>query len=98
MDKIAKIKRIVESALDTSFGEEISINDMMVLPTQKFDETTNEWVPDSYTVFLSLKRKGVTEKKEQYFHYESQGNFVDIRKVTNFIESLLGLECCVDFV
>ena len=97
MDKITRIKRLVESSLDTSFGGEMSINDMMILPTQKFDETTKEWVPDSHTIFLSLKRKNPPPKKE-FFHYESDGNALDSRKVTNMLESLLGFECCVDFV
>ena len=97
MDKIDRIKRLIESSLDTSFGGEISINDMMILPTQKFDESTNDWVTDSHTIFLSLKRMNPPPKKE-FFHFESDGNFVDARKVTIMLESLLGFECCVDFV
>ena len=98
MDKITRIKRLVESSLNTSFGDELSINEVVVLPTQKYDEEVREWVPDSYTLFLSLKRNGTTEKPPDFLHFESQGNFVDVRKVTNFLESLLGIECCVDFV
>jgi superfamily I DNA and/or RNA helicase len=98
MDKIDRIKRIVESSLNTSFGDELSINEVVILPTQKYDEEVREWVPDSYTLFLSLKRNGTTEKPPDFLHFESQGNFVDVRKVTNFLESLLGFECVVDFV
>lgn len=84
MDKITRIKRIVESSLDNSFGGDISIVDMMVLPTQKYDEGTKEWVPDSYSLFLQIQRGSVT---------------LDLpREVESFLESLLGFECCVDFV
>ena len=84
MDKITRIKQIVESSLDTSFGGDISIVDMMVLPTQKYDEGTKEWIPDSYSLFLQIQRGSVT---------------LDLpREVESFLESLLGFECCVDFV
>ena len=84
MDKITRIKRLVESSLDTSFGGDISIVDMMVLPTQKYDEEAKEWIPDSYSLFLQIQRGSVT---------------LDLpREVESFLESLLGFECCVDFV
>jgi hypothetical protein len=84
MDKITRIKQIVESSLDTSFGGDISIVDMMVLPTQKYDEGTKEWIPDSYSLFLQIRRGSVTLDRP--------------REVESFLESLLGFECCVDFV
>ena len=84
MDKIDRIKRLVESSLDTSFGGDIFIVDMMVLPTQKYDEGTKEWIPDSYSLFLQIQRGSVT---------------LDLpREVESFLQSLLGFECCVDFV
>jgi hypothetical protein len=84
VDKIKQIKRLVESVLETSFGEEISINEMVVLPTQKYDNTTEKWVPDSHTIFVSIQ-KNTTD-------------FVDIREITNLVEGVLGFEVCVDFV
>jgi hypothetical protein len=84
MDKITRIKQIIESSLDTSFGGDISIVDMMVLPTQKYDEGTKEWIPDSYSLFLQIQRGSVTLDRP--------------REVESFLESLLGFECCVDFV
>lgn len=98
MDKIGKIRRVIEISLDSSYGDNFNISELIILPTQKYDEKVNDWIPDSFTIFLSLKRKGTTEKKPDFFHFESQGNSGDIRSVTNFLESLLGLECCVDFV
>jgi hypothetical protein len=84
MDKITRIKRLVKSSLNSSFGGEISISDMIVLPTQKYDEGTKEWIPDSYSLFLQIQRGSVT---------------LDLpREVESFLESLLGFECCVDFV
>lgn len=84
MDKSDRIKRLVESSLNTSFGGEISITEMVVLPTQKYDDTTKEWVPDSHTIFVSIQ-KNTTD-------------FVDIREITNLVEGVLGFEVCVDFV
>jgi hypothetical protein len=97
MDKIDRIKRLVESSLKSSFENEFSINEVIVLPTQKYDSVISEWVPDSHTIFLSLKRT-TPKNVETYYHYETQGTFSDTRKITNFLETLLGLECCVDFI
>ena len=84
MDKITRIKRIVESSLNTSFGGDISIADMTILPTQKYDEETNEWVPDSYSLFIQIRKGSVVLNRPG--------------EVGSFLESLLGFECCVDFV
>lgn len=83
MDKISRIKKIVESALDTSFGRSISINEIVILPTQKFDEETNKWVPDSHTIFLTIKK--IDDPKLN-----------TSTSVTNLLEGLLGIEVCVD--
>ena len=84
MDKINRIKRLVESSLDTSFGGEISIMDMVVLPTQKYDEEVSKWIPDSYSLFLQIRKGSVVL---------DQPNQVEF-----LLESLLGFECCVDFI
>ena len=84
MDKIARIKRLVESSLDTSFGGEISIMDMVVLPTQKYDEEVSKWIPDSYSLFLQIRKGSVVL---------DQPNQVEF-----LLESLRGFECCVDFI
>jgi hypothetical protein len=97
MDKITRIKRLVESSLNSSFGGEISIVDMVILPTQKYDEETSKWVPDSHSIFLSIKRK-TPPQVQDFSHYESYGNLVDSREVTRLLEGVLGFECCVDFV
>ena len=88
MDKIKRIKRLVESSLDTSFGGDVIINDLVVLPTQKFDYDLDKWVPDSHTIFLSIKNKSGCPDYESKF---------TINEITNFLEGLLGIECCIDF-
>ena len=83
MDKIDRIKRVVEISLNSSFGGSISISDMVILPTQKFDETTNDWVPDSFSLFLQIQKGSIILDRP--------------RQIESFLESLLGFECCVDF-
>jgi len=89
MDKITRIKRLVESFLNTSFGGDISIVSLEILPTQKYDEETNKWVPDSHTLFLIIKRM----KK-------NDDNYVDLstNKVGSTLEDLLGFDACVDII
>jgi hypothetical protein len=84
MDKITRIKQIVESSLNTSFGGEIQIAHLTVLPTQKYNEEVNKWIPDSYSLFLQIRKGSLILDRP------SQVEF--------FLESLLGFECCVDFV
>lgn len=84
MDKIGRIKRVVESSLDLSFGGEIRIKTMSILPTQKFLSETNDWVPDSYTLIIQIQKGSVTWDR--------------LREVESFLECLLGFECCVDFL
>jgi len=84
MDKITRIKRIVESSLNTSFGGEISIVDLVVLPTQQYSEESKDWVPNSYSLFVQIRKGSVILNRPG--------------EVESFLESLLGFECCVDFV
>ena len=93
MDKIDKIKRMVRSSLDTSFGGGISIEEIVVLPTQKFNEEVSEWIPDSYTIFLSVKDK----RPDQPVFYHTISDDPKY-KLSYFLEDLLGFEVCVDFV
>ena len=84
MDKITRIKQIVKSSLNTSFGGEISIIDLVVLPTQQYSEESKEWVPNSYSLFVQIRKGSVILNQPG--------------EVESFLESLLGFECCVDFV
>lgn len=88
MDKIGKIKRLVEFSLDTSFGGSLIIQEIIVLPTQKFDTDSNNWVPDSFTIFLSVKNNEI----DQPHSLSDNPKY----KIAGFLESLLGFEVCVD--
>ena len=83
MDK-DRLRKIVETSLVSHFGDDLSINDMVVLPTQKYDEGTKEWIPDSYSIFLQIQKGSVILNRPG--------------ETESFLESLLGFECCVDFV
>ena len=81
MDK-DKLKKLCVSALDLSFPS-LSVCDFVVVPTFKYDDPKREWVPDSFSIFVQVKRNG---------------EFLDRPgKVESFLESLLGFDCCVDF-
>ena len=83
MDK-DRLKKIVETSLVSHFGDNLSINDIVVLPTQKYDEGTKEWIPDSYSLFLQIQKGSVILNRPG--------------ETESFLESLLGFKCCVDFV
>ncbi len=89
MDKIERIKRLVESSFEISYGDNLIIKEMVVIPTQKYDQNKDQWLPDSHAIFLSI------ENKTESIYTKSN---ITINEVTNFVESLLSLECCVDFV
>ena len=94
MDK-TKLKKLVESALDISYEGNMVLNELTVVPTQKWDEEKNEWIPDSYSLFLSIKdNRGRDEKPDFYFFATDDPSY----KVSNLLETLFGYECCVDFV
>ena len=91
MDKIGRIKQLVESSLNSSFGGGIIIKEMIVLPTQKYNEKTTGWDPDSYAIFLSIEDKRTDQP--DYYHFTSENPRY---KIAGFLESLLGFEVCVD--
>lgn len=94
MDK-DRLRRIVETSLNSSFGGDIHIVSMEVLPTQKYDEGTKEWIPDSFSMFLNLKDKRNSDNNPEFYHFVSDHPSY---RVAKFLETLLGFECCVDFV
>jgi hypothetical protein len=84
MDQV-RLKKIIQSVLDNSFSG-AKMNELMVLPTNKWDENVTKWVPDSYSLFITLKR-GET----------LNGNSYNIADIENLLQSLIGFDCCVDF-
>ena len=81
MDK-NRIKKVAQSALDISFNESLQISEFRALPTHTYDYEKGEWVPDSYSLFLVVKKLKDHD---------------DLRNVSTLLESLLGFECVVDF-
>ena len=77
------LRKICLKALKNSFPT-LQVVDMIILPTYRHDEIKNDWVKDSYTFFIQLKKNE---------------NGVDtVMDVTNFLKSLFGFGCCVDFL
>lgn len=62
----------------------VTISEFRVLPTHQYDNEKREWVPDSHSLFLVVKRKSSMEIQRA----------IELEKV---LESMLGLECVVDF-
>jgi len=90
-----RLKKICGMALDS---RGVIISEFRVLPTQSFDHEKGDWVPDSYSLFLGVKRK--TEPK-----LEKVGGDITYREISSefgdlesFLKTLLGFECVVDFV
>lgn len=79
MDK-GRLTKLIQTALDTSY-EGVKISEINYVSKKKYDGKLNEWVDDSFSIFLTLIRP-INE-------YPSG--------VEQFLESLLGFECCVDF-
>lgn len=93
MDK-NRLKRMCELALES---RNVIISEFTAIPTQKFNEEKNEWVPDSYSLFLMLKRK--VEPDLEKLGGEGYGGFAsEFNSIEVLLEGLLGFECCVDFV
>jgi len=78
-----RLKKVVQSALDISYDKSLLISEFKALQTHMYDNNKCDWVPDSYSLFLSLKRIKDCN---------------DNRNVSRFIESVIGFECVVDFV
>ena len=96
MDQVSRIKELVKISLDTSFGGGLTIEDLVVLPTHKFDDEKNEWVLDSHTIFLSVKKTYDLELKDQTVSADGHFHTTSSNKITNLLEGLLGFEVCVD--
>lgn len=79
-----RLKKVVQSALDISFNG-LTITEFKALETSQLTEDF-EWEPFSYTLFITLSR-GKTLNE----------NYIQSGNIVNFLESLIGLECCVDF-
>jgi hypothetical protein len=89
-----RLKKICEVALES---RGVIVTEFRALPTQLFDHEKGKWVPDSYSLFLGVKRKSepVLEKMGGDATYRQvSSEFGDLER---FLETLLGFECVVDF-
>jgi hypothetical protein len=82
MDKNS-IRKLCESFIGTTYSGS-TICDFDMTPTFKYDESLNEWVPDSFAVFIQIKSPLQRESLRP-------------TNVQETLEGLLGFECCVDF-
>lgn len=71
------------SAMESKFPE-LMVKDFEIRPTFKYEETKEDWVKDSYSVFIQLGRNNYGED-----YYTSD--------VETFLTSLFGFQFCVDF-
>ena len=53
-----RLKKICEMALES---RGITVTEFRALPTQSYDHEQGKWVPDSYSLFLGLRRKDSSE-------------------------------------
>jgi hypothetical protein len=51
-----RLKKLIQSALDTSYDESLLITEFRALPTHSYDNEKGEWVPDSHSLFLVVKK------------------------------------------
>ena len=49
-----RLKKMYQNLLDESYDKRYVIDEFRALPTQTYDNEKNEWVPDSYSVFIML--------------------------------------------
>jgi hypothetical protein len=77
-----KLKKLCEMALETSYPS-LKILDFEMVPTFKYDESQNEWIDDSFSIFIQVKMDNETLDQP--------------KQVEGFLESLLGFDCCLDF-
>jgi hypothetical protein len=77
-----RLKKLIQSALDTSYDESLLITEFRALPTHSYDNEKGEWVPDSHSLFLVVKKTKDCE---------------NCKNVSRLIESVIGFECVVDF-
>jgi hypothetical protein len=85
----SRLRRICENALENSFSGMV-ITDFLAQPTQKFDDEQNKWVPDSFCVFISIK-ENIGPEIEAFEIIQNEN------EVQYFLESLMGVDCCLDF-
>jgi hypothetical protein len=78
----SRIKQICLEAMESMYPE-LVVQDSEIRRTFKFDESVQDWVEDSYSVFLVIVRTQDFGMRE-------------IVDVEHFLEGLFGFEFCID--
>ena len=47
-----RLKKLYQRLLDESYDNRLSITEFRALRTHSYDNEKNEWIPDSYSVFI----------------------------------------------
>lgn len=85
MDK-NRLKSLCVEALNLSYKGNAVVTEFEVLPTHEYNNEISEWVQTSHSLFLTIKRSN------DYLETD------DWRGIERFLESLLGLECSINFI
>ena len=78
----SRIKQICLDAMESKFPN-IVVKDSEIRRTFKFDESVEDWVEDSYSVFLVIVRTQDFGMKDLY-------------DVEHFLQGVFGFEFCID--
>jgi hypothetical protein len=79
----SRIKEICLSAMESKFPE-FKVKDFAIRKTFKFEDKTQDWVDDSYAIFIQIV------SIDGY-------SFKDLFDVESYLVTLFGFEFCVDF-
>lgn len=77
-----RLRKICEMSLET---RGVGITEFRTFPTSNYDDEKGDWVINSYSLFLGVRKKETTELQST-------------EDLEQFLESLFGFECVVEFV
>ena len=77
-----RLKKICEMALET---RGVGITEFRTFSTSNYDDEKGDWVINSYSLFLGVRKKETTELQSR-------------KDLEQFLESLFGFVCVVEFV
>jgi len=78
-----RIKKICLSAMQSRFPE-FKVKDFEIRKTFKYDNKTQDWVEDSYAIFIQIV------SIDGY-------SFQSLFEVESYLTALFGFEFCIDF-
>jgi hypothetical protein len=78
-----RLKKICTNAIGEKFPE-LKIVDFEIRKTYKYVEETENWVDDSYSIFIQLEVSYECSLQKLYH-------------VEKYLNALFGFECCIDF-